>query len=89
MKRDKSLEAEAKFKPNSFHPNKFNKDIKVYGEDVELKEVHLIIFRKHQDKQSTTFSIMRQNGEEPAQTSKVYTVICSHSLIIWRIRLER
>ena len=37
MKKDKSLQGENKFKPNSFHPNTFNKDIKVYGEDVELK----------------------------------------------------
>lgn len=39
MKKDKALEGENKFKPNSFHPNTFNKDIKVFGEDVELKAV--------------------------------------------------
>lgn len=39
MKKDKSLEGENKFKPNSFHPSTFNKDIKIYGEDVELKPV--------------------------------------------------
>lgn len=39
MKKDQSLEGENKFRPNSFHPNVFNKDIKIYGEDVELKEV--------------------------------------------------
>lgn len=40
MKKDKALEGENKFRPNSFHPNTFNKDIKVFGEDVELKEVN-------------------------------------------------
>lgn len=39
MKKDKSLEAEAKFRPNSFHTNLFNKNSKVFGEDVELKAV--------------------------------------------------
>ena len=34
MKKDKSLEGEAKFRPNSFHHTVFNKDIKIYGEDV-------------------------------------------------------
>jgi hypothetical protein len=34
MKNNQSLEGENKFRPNSFHPNVFNKDIKIYGEDV-------------------------------------------------------
>lgn len=41
MRKDKSLEAEAKFRPNSFHHTVFNIDKKIYGEDVELKHVNV------------------------------------------------
>ena len=34
MKKDKALEGESSFKPNCFVSKPFNKDIKVYGEDV-------------------------------------------------------
>ena len=43
MKKDKSLEGEAKFRPNSFHHTVFNNDKKIYGEDVELKHVNLFL----------------------------------------------
>jgi transposase-like protein len=41
MKKNKSLEGEQKFKPNSFHSNVLNKNSKVYGSDVTLKAVYL------------------------------------------------
>lgn len=37
------MEAEAAFKPNSFHVKLFNKNKNVFGEDVELKPVRNFI----------------------------------------------
>ena len=41
-KKDKALEGKQVFKPNCFTTKDFNKDKKIYGEDVELKHVNYI-----------------------------------------------
>lgn len=40
MKKNKALEAQAPFKPNSFLPKTLNPDKKIYGLDMEINKVN-------------------------------------------------
>lgn len=46
MKKNKALEAEAPFKPNSFLPKTLNPDKKIYGLDVEINKVPFLIMKE-------------------------------------------
>lgn len=46
MKKNKALEAQAPFKPNSFLPKTLNPDKKIYGLDMEINKVNFFLLKE-------------------------------------------
>jgi hypothetical protein len=67
----------------------FNKDLTVFGTDVEFKVVLAYLFRKLYESLNLIFSSIKLNGRHQVRIRMVFTGIFRHSQNIWKILQDR